>query len=61
MESAWRGTQHGIPAIGREVIVTGITLNRLSDGRIVAEQQEWDAVGLMRQLGVFRTVGHPGD
>lgn len=51
-----RGTQTGdlwgIAATGKEVTVTGTTIDRIKDGRIVESWTNWDALGLMQQLGV---------
>jgi predicted ester cyclase len=38
--------------------ITGITINRIRNGKIVEEWQEWDTYGLMRQLGVLPTLQH---
>jgi predicted ester cyclase len=41
---------------GREVELTGITLSRLREGRIVEDWSATDGVQLMRSLGVVRAV-----
>jgi predicted ester cyclase len=41
---------------GREVELTGITLSRLREGRIVEDWSATDGVQLMRGLGVVRAV-----
>ncbi len=50
-----RGTQDGelmgIPATGKRVEVTGITIDRFSDGKIVESWTNWDTIGLLQQLG----------
>lgn len=46
------GELFGIPATGRDVTFSGIDIHRIADGRIVEEWSHWDALGLMRQLGV---------
>jgi predicted ester cyclase len=43
----------GIPATGQEVEVTGIAMLRFSGGTIVEQRENWDGLGLMRQLGVL--------
>jgi len=49
-----RGTHRaellGVPATGREAEVTGVSIFKIRDGRVVEETAEWDALGLMRQL-----------
>jgi steroid delta-isomerase-like uncharacterized protein len=51
-----RGTHQGefmsIPATNKEVVVTGITLARIEDGKIAEEWTQADMLGLMQQLGV---------
>ncbi len=51
-----RGTHRGdlpcIPATGRPVTVTGITISRIFGGRIAEEWQDWDSPGMLQQLGV---------
>ena len=50
-----RGTQKGelmgIPATGKQVTVSGITISRLSDGKVAEEWTTWDTLGMMQQLG----------
>jgi steroid delta-isomerase-like uncharacterized protein len=41
----------GIPNKGECFKIGGITISRVSDGKIVEEWQDWDASGLARQLG----------
>jgi steroid delta-isomerase-like uncharacterized protein len=41
----------GIPDKGECFKIGGITISRLSDGKIVEEWQDWDDRGLARQLG----------
>lgn len=43
----------GIPPTGRRGSVTGINIVRLSNGRIHEQWLNWDALGLMQQLGVI--------
>lgn len=56
-----RGTQQsefmGIPATGQEGIVSGITISRIMDGKIVEERSNWDALGFLQQLGVIPQAG----
>jgi len=55
--SRWRaqGTHQGglmdIAPTGNEVAFTGITIHRIEDGKIVEEWENWDALGLMQQIG----------
>lgn len=43
----------GIPATGRPVSVTGITLLRFVDGHCVERWSQVDSVGLLQQLGAL--------
>ena len=51
-----RGTHNGalgpIPPTGKNVSVTGTNLKRIVDGKAVEEWANFDALGLMRQIGV---------
>ncbi len=46
------GDLPGVPRTGRPISVTGITIARLSDGKFVESWNNWDALGMMQQLGV---------
>jgi steroid delta-isomerase-like uncharacterized protein len=46
-----QGELMGIAATGNEVAITGITIHRIEDGKIVEEWENWDALGLMQQIG----------
>ena len=43
----------GIPATGKAVKVTGIHIYRIGDGKLQEEWENWDMLGLLRQLGVI--------
>jgi steroid delta-isomerase-like uncharacterized protein len=52
-----RGTHQGEiedlgPPTGKQFEVTGITIERFSDGKIVEDWTNFDALGLLRQLGL---------
>ena len=53
----YRGTHQGefqgIPATGRRVTFTGISIWRFEDGKIVESWHELDTLGMMQQLGVI--------
>lgn len=55
----WRmeGTQSrrlmGIEASHRFVTVEGIRIDRIADGRIIETWNQWDSVGMLRQLGAL--------
>ena len=43
------------PPTGKRMEITGITIKRLADGKIVEAWTNFDALGMMRQLGVIAT------
>jgi len=47
----------GIPASGKDVAWTGITILRLSEGKIVEYLTQSDSMGMMQQLGVALAPG----
>ena len=54
----WAGTVthegdfRGIPATGRRIQVSGINMYRVEDGRIGAEWEQMDSIGMLQQMGV---------
>lgn len=42
----------GIPPSGKEATVTGMTITRIADGKIVEAWTCWDALGMFEQLGM---------
>ncbi len=46
------GELPGIPATGKQFEATGTTTNRLVRGKIVESWVNWDALGMLKQLGV---------
>jgi steroid delta-isomerase-like uncharacterized protein len=55
-----RGAFQGIPATGRQVTLTGISIWRFEEGKIVESWHELDTLGLMQQLGVIPAPGQAG-
>lgn len=57
--SRWRATgTHqgelmGIPGTGKQATVTGVTIDRIEDGRIAENWNYWDTLGLLQQLGAI--------
>ena len=55
--SRWRATSthaaefNGIKPTGKEVAVSGISIDRIEDGKIVETWTNWDTLGLLQQLG----------
>ncbi len=48
----------GIAPTGKQFAVTGIHIYRVADGKLQEEWENWDMLGLMRQLGVLPEPGH---
>jgi steroid delta-isomerase-like uncharacterized protein len=46
-----QGELMGIAPTGNQVTMTGITIHRIEDTKIVEEWSNWDALGLMQQIG----------
>jgi len=47
------GTFRGIPATGRSVSLTGISIDRIANGTILESWEVTDDAGLLKQLGVL--------
>lgn len=47
----------GIPATGKAVTLTGITIFRIAGDKVVEEWTQTDQMGLMQQLGVIPGMG----
>jgi steroid delta-isomerase-like uncharacterized protein len=48
-----QGELMGMAATGKQATVTGITIDRIVEGRLVESWTNWDTLGLMQQLGVI--------
>jgi steroid delta-isomerase-like uncharacterized protein len=46
------GELAGLPPTGRRISITGISIARIVNGKITESWNNWDALGLMQQLGV---------
>jgi steroid delta-isomerase-like uncharacterized protein len=59
----WHGTHRGdffgVPATGKRVEVSGISIYRVAGGRIAEEWWLEDLLGLMQQLGAAPASGQP--
>ena len=60
MRGTHRGVFNGIPPTGRTVQVTGVSIERVVDGRIVEGWVTNDALGMLQQLGVIPPPPPPG-
>jgi steroid delta-isomerase-like uncharacterized protein len=51
------GELMGMPPTGKHAMSTGLSIDKVQDGKIVESWTEWDNAGLMQQLGVGETAG----
>ena len=51
------GELYGVPPTGKKVIVTGISIERIAGGKIAETWVNFDALGMLQQLGVVPTMG----
>lgn len=64
--SRWtaRGTHEGefrgVAPTGKQVMITGITVQRIAGSRIVEGWTNWDMLGMLVQLGVVPPPGQAG-
>src|SRR5260370_38782466 len=47
-----KGDLSGIAPTGKQITISGITVGRFAHGKIAQGYANWDALGLMQQLGV---------
>jgi steroid delta-isomerase-like uncharacterized protein len=60
MTGTHQGDFMGIPATGVKINVTGISIFRLADGKIVEHWGEEDSLGWLQQLGAIPAPGSAG-
>jgi steroid delta-isomerase-like uncharacterized protein len=53
-----KGTFMGVEPTNKELSWTGITIERIAEGRIAESWANWDLMGMMQQLGVIPEPGH---
>ncbi|HET7752555.1 MAG TPA: ester cyclase [Anaeromyxobacteraceae bacterium] len=49
----------GIQPTGKRCTVEGMSIGRFRNGKLAEEWAQWDALGLMRQLGAAPSIGAP--
>jgi len=52
-----KGELMGIPATGKQVVMTGITITRFTGGKIVETWNNSDGLGMIQQLGLMPAMG----
>jgi steroid delta-isomerase-like uncharacterized protein len=50
------GDLMGIPATGNSISGSGISIDRVVDGKVAESWVQWDNLGLMQQIGAFETA-----
>jgi steroid delta-isomerase-like uncharacterized protein len=48
-----KGDLSGIAPTGKQINISGVTIARLANGKMAESWVNWDALGLMQQLGVL--------
>ena len=48
-----RGDDLGIPATGKSVRISGMSIARIVDKKIVEGWDNWDQLGMLKQIGVY--------
>ena len=54
-----RGELNGIAPTGKQIAFTGISVARFANGKIAEGWVNWDALGLMKQLGMVEEMEKP--
>lgn len=52
-----KGDLRGIAPTNKKISVEGITIGRYANGKLVESRVNWDALGMMQQLGVVPAIG----
>ena len=52
-----KGDLSGIAPTGKQFNISGVTIARLANGKLAEGWVNWDALGLMQQLGVVHELG----
>ena len=51
------GPLMGMPPTGKQATVTGISILTITNGQVTEQWTNWDALGMLQQLGVVPTPG----
>jgi steroid delta-isomerase-like uncharacterized protein len=54
-----QGELWGIPPTGKQVKITSMDINHITNGKIAERWHEYDALGMMQQLGVIPAMDSP--
>jgi steroid delta-isomerase-like uncharacterized protein len=61
MSGTHEGDFMGVPATNKKVSVDGITIHHIVGGKIMDSNINWDALGMMQQLGAVPAMGQAKD
>jgi steroid delta-isomerase-like uncharacterized protein len=50
-----RGDHLGMPATGERVRITGMTIARIGDKQIIEGWDNWDQLGMLKQIGAYQS------
>ncbi len=56
-----QGELMGLAPTGKRVTASGMVMDRIVEGKIVEEWEEWDALGMMQQMGATPPLGKAED
>jgi steroid delta-isomerase-like uncharacterized protein len=56
-----QGELMGLAPTGKQVKTSGMVIDRIVEGKIVEEREEWDALGMMQQLGAVPPIAKAED
>jgi predicted ester cyclase len=51
----------GVEPTNKELVWTGISIDRISRGKIVESSANWDMMGMMQQLGAVSSSGETSE
>jgi predicted ester cyclase len=57
IQGTHKGEFQGIAPTGKRIIVTGIIISRIEEGKAVEEWEEIDQLGMLQQLGIIPSPG----
>ena len=57
VSSIHQGEFFGVAATGEQITMSGISIDRFEDGKMVEEWPEYDLLGVMRQIGAVPDPG----
>ncbi len=55
-----QGAFQGIPPTGKQITVSAIVIDRIVDGKLVEHWSQFDALGMLQQLGAIPQPGQAG-